>query len=108
VVGTKTSLLKNTSAMIFLKCVRAILIIAAMIVLAASDVRAEDAPSPNSPPLSERGPNYPSKQRGPAYPATHEDEQSVPPVRVLVLPAPQLREYTRRARPYGRFYHMGR
>jgi len=85
----------------FLKWMRSILIIAVMIPLMVTGVRAEDAPSSNSSPSPGHGPNYPNPQRGPAYPPMHSDEQSPPPF-ILVLPAPQQRIYP--TRPMGRRY----
>jgi hypothetical protein len=62
-----------------LKYVRSLLIIAVLISLAVWDARAEDVPSSNSQPHSERGPNYPSQQHGPAYPKTQSDPQQSGP-----------------------------
>jgi hypothetical protein len=57
---------------------RRTLIIAAAVALTASVVQAEDAPSSNSPPSSESGPNFPTSQRGPSFPAIHSDQQPNP------------------------------
>ena len=57
---------------------RRILIIAATVALTASAVQAEDAPSSNSPPLSDRGPDFPISQRGPAFPAIPPNQEPGP------------------------------
>jgi hypothetical protein len=46
-----------------------ILIIATIIAVTVSEVQAEDVPSSNSPPLSNRGSNFPASRHGSAYPA---------------------------------------
>jgi hypothetical protein len=77
--------------------------IAALIPLTVTGVRAEDAPSPNSPPLSEKGPNYPKEQRGPAYPPTQPNQQSGPSgpsPDAVGWPALQQRDSPQRVQPY--------
>jgi hypothetical protein len=55
----------------FLKRMRSILIIAVIILVMVTGVRAEDAPSSNSPPLSEHGPNYPNPRTQMSNPVLH-------------------------------------
>jgi hypothetical protein len=80
---------------------RRILIIAATIAVTASAVRAEDAPSSNSP---SRGSNFPTSQRGPAFPATTSNQQSNPSFGAQA-PAPQQRWEPLHAQPEGRSSH---
>ena len=75
---------------------RRILIIVATVALTTSALRAEDAPSSNSPGSSERGPNFPASQTGPAFPAIQSDQQPNPSFGAQV-PTPQSRWTPQRA-----------
>ena len=86
---------------------RRILIIAATIAVTASAVQAEDAPSSNSPPLSDRGPNFPTTERGPAYPANPSNEGPSPSFGAQA-PAPEQRGATQQELPEQRSYPTGR
>ena len=81
---------------------RRILIIAATIAVTASAVRAEDAPSSNSPLPSERGSNFPASQRGPAFPGGVQSDRQPNPSFGAQAPAPQQRNIQFNAQPVGR------
>jgi hypothetical protein len=78
---------------------RRILILAVIITLAASAVRAQEVP----PPVSEKGPNFPTSQRGPAYPAVAPNQQSGPSFGAQA-PAPEQRNTPQQELPEGRSY----
>jgi hypothetical protein len=82
---------------------RRILIIAATIAVTANPVRAEDAPSSNSPPLSDRGSNFPTSQRGPAFPAAPPNQEPGPSFGTTA-PAPEQRDTPQQELPEQRSY----
>jgi hypothetical protein len=86
---------------------RRILIIAATIALVAGAVRAEDAPSSNSPPSSERGSNFPTSQRGPAFPANPPNQEPGPSFGTTA-PTPEQRSAPLQELPEQRSYPIGR
>jgi len=79
------------------------LLIAATFAVAASSVQAEDTPPSNSPPLSDKGPNFPTPQHGPAYPAGPSKEEPAPSFGTQA-PVPESRDVPLQALPEQRNY----